>query len=281
MFDERVLKHAPWSISKTNLLDLCGSQYAYKYVHRLKEGRKSSSSRVGVVAHSLLEAELKAPGQDLTELLEAATEKELLTTEEQREVMVRIPAVVDFGVRIRKFKEKSGVQHEFIEHQLAMKADFTKTTFFDRNGLMRGVLDHGMITDANVMIVIDHKSGKKKKMEEHSTQFYAYMLMVMANFPVEGVQCGINYIGADKLDWFPKANGDSGVWLREDVYKLRSWLEHYLNKSSRKLVMIDDNAAEPETGWQCDYCGYVDACDVGTREVEKRKAKRGGGQSNL
>jgi RecB family exonuclease len=281
MFEDRVLKHGPWSISKTNLLDLCGAQYAYKYVDKLKEGKKSSSSRVGVVAHALLESELKAPGQELAGLLEIARDKEGLSSEEHRQVMTRIPAISDFAARIRRFKKANGVTQEFIEHQLAIKADFTKTSFFDKTGLLRGVLDHGMITDANVMIVLDHKSGKKKKMEEHSTQFYAYMLMVMANFPVAAVQCGINYIGTDQVEWYPRANGDSGVWTRAEVSELRIWLEHYLNKSVRKLAMIDENAAEPETGWQCDYCGYVDACDVGTREVEKRRAKRGGGSSNL
>ena len=281
MFDERVLKHGPWSISKANLLDLCGAQYAYKYVDKMKEGKKSSSSRVGVVAHALLEAELKQNGQDLPALLEAATVKDELTTDERREVITRIPSIADFGARIRRFKESQGVTQEFIEHQLAIKADFTKTTFFDRGGLLRGVLDHGMITRDNVMIVLDHKSGKKKKIEEHSTQFYAYMLMIMSNFPVSAVQCGINYIGTDQVDWFPRENGDSGAWTRDEVKRLRSWLATYLNKSVNKLRLIDERNAAPETGWQCDYCGYVDACNVGLTEVERRRQKRGGGTSNL
>lgn len=281
MFDERVLRHAPWSISKANLLDLCGAQYAYKYVDKLKESRKSSSSRVGVVAHALLEAELKTPGQELVGLLELAKDKEALSTEEYREVLTRIPAITDFGARIKRFKAGHGVKQEFIEHQLAMRPDFSRTSFFDKGGLLRGVLDHGMITQDNVMIVLDHKSGKKKPMREHSTQFYAYMLMVMANFPVTAVQCGINYIGTDQVEWFPRENGESGAWSREDVSKLRVWLEHYLNKSARKLALVDDRTIPPETGWQCDYCGYVDACDVGAAEVEKRRQKRAGGTTNL
>jgi CRISPR/Cas system-associated exonuclease Cas4 (RecB family) len=281
MFDERVLKHGPWSISKANLLDLCGAQYAYKYVEKMKEGRKSSSSRVGVVAHALLEAELTKGGQDLPALLQNAIEKEGLTSDEQREVRTRLPAIADFGTRIRRFKEANDVQQEFVEHQLAIRPDFSRTTFFDKSGLLRGVLDHGMITRDNVMIVLDHKSGKKKKIEEHSTQFYAYMLMVMANFPVVAVQCGINYIGSEQVDWFPRQNGESGAWTREEVSTLRPWLEHYLNKSVRKLQLIDEHHAEPETGWQCDYCGYVDACNVGLAEVERRRMKRGGGTTNL
>jgi hypothetical protein len=276
MFDERVLKHGPWSISKANLLDLCGVQFDYKYVRKQKEGRKSSSSRVGVVAHALLEAELKQNGQDLTKLLTEATTKDELTTDEHREVLTRLPAIADFGVRIRRFKEANGVTQEFVEHQLGMKADFTHTSFFDNTSLLRGVLDHAMITRDNVMIVLDHKSGKKKRIQEHSTQFYAYMLMVMANFPVHAVQCGINYIGTDSVDWFPRENGDSGAWTREAVVGLRPWLATYLNKSARKLQLIDEHKAEPETGWQCDYCGYVDACSVGAEVVEQRKKKRGG-----
>lgn len=281
MFDERVLKHGPWSISKANLLDLCGVQFDYKYVQKKKEGQKSASSRVGVVAHALLEAELKAGGQDLGELLEKATEKDQLTTDEHREVLVRLPAIADFGARIRRFKEANGVTQEFVEHQLAIAPDFTRTSFFDNSGLLRGVLDHAMITQDNVMIVLDHKSGKKKRIQEHSTQFYAYMLMVVANFPVRAVQCGINYIGTDSVDWFPKENGESGAWTREDVFKLRTWLETYLNKSARKLQLIDDRQVTPETGWQCDYCGYVDSCSAGAEKVAQRKLKRSGGSTNL
>jgi CRISPR/Cas system-associated exonuclease Cas4 (RecB family) len=281
MFDERVLKHAPWSISKANLLDTCGQQYLYKYVEKRKEGRKSSSSRVGVVAHSLQELELKTPGQELTDNLDKIAEKEGLTTDERRELLVKLPAILDFGTRIRRFKAEQGVTQEFIEHQLAMRPDFTKTSFFDKSGLLRGLLDHGMITKDNIMVVIDHKSGKRKKIEEHATQFYAYMLLVMANFNVVGVQCGINYIGAPSIDWFPKANGDSGVWLRDDVAKLRVWLEHYLNKSARKLAMIDDNTVLPETGWQCEFCGFVDACPEGTAAVEERRAKKDKKSPNL
>lgn len=274
MFDPRVLKYAPWSISKANLLVLCGQQFEHKYVTKAKEVRKSSSSRVGVVAHSLLEAELTKPGQELVALLDATREKDALTTEEYREVLTRIPAIADFGKRIRKFKEANGVKQELIEHKLAIKSDFTRTTFFDNGGLLRGVLDHGMITQDNVMIVLDHKSGRKKPMSEHSTQFYAYMLMVVANFPVSAVQCGINYIGSQTVDWFPKQNGESGAWSREDISKLQPWLATYLNNSSSKLRMIEEHAVLPETGWQCEFCGYVDSCNAGIEEVERRRAKR-------
>ena len=274
MFDSRVLAYAPWSISKANLLVLCGQQFEHKYVTKAKETRKSTSSRVGVVAHSLLEAELTKPGQELVAILDATREKEALTTEEHREVLTRIPAIADFGKRIRKFKEANGVKQELIEHKLAIKPDFTRTTFFDNRGLLRGVLDHGMITQDNVMIVLDHKSGRKKPMSEHSTQFYAYMLMVIANFPVSAVQCGINYIGSQTVDWFPKQNGESGAWSREDIHKLQPWLATYLNNSSSKLRMIEEHAVLPETGWQCEYCGYVDSCAAGSEEVERRRAKR-------
>ena len=281
MFDDRVLKHGPWSISKANVLDICAKQFANKYVRKQKEQRKSSSSRVGVVVHALLEKELESPGQKLTELLEKHAEQDQLTSDERREALTRIPAVEEFGVRIRKFKEQNGVKQELIEYKLAMNSDFTAATFFSNSSLLRGVLDHGMITDKNVMIVIDHKTGRKKPITEHSTQLYAYMLLVMANFGVTQVQCGINYIGSPTVDWFPRLDGSSGAWSREEVAKLRLWLEHYLNKSARKLVLIDAQEERAETGWQCEYCGYVDGCPDGLEALNKRRAKKGGGALNL
>ena len=283
MFDEAILRHAPWSISKANLVDLCAKQFRFKYVEKKKETVKSTSSRIGVALHTLQEEELKSPGQHLTDIADKLAVEGAFTTEERREILTRIPAIVDFATRIRKFKADNGVtpENEFIEYKLAMSTTFSKTHFFDNTGLLRGVLDHGMVTRDNVMIVLDHKSGRKKKIEEHSTQFFAYMLMVMANFPIDAVQCGINYIGTDKVDWFPKTNGDSGVWTRSDVSKLRLWLSHYLNKSARKLTEIESGTVTPSTGWQCEYCGYVDSCEVGSAEVKKRRDRRDGGSPNL
>lgn len=281
MFDERVLKRAPWSISKANLLDLCTRQFVFKYEEKRKEIKKNTSSRKGVVAHRLLELELKKPGNELYTLLEKEVVVNQLTEEEHREVRTLIPAILDFCQRIVKFKEDHGVTKELIEYQLAIKPDFTKASFFDNAGLLRGLIDHGMITKDNILIILDHKSGRKKPIHEHTTQFYAYMLMAVANFPISGVQCGINYIGSSSVDWFPRPNGESGVWSRNDIEKLQVWLGHYLNKAVRKLQMIDSGAAEPEVGWQCEYCSYVDACDVGTEHAAKRVAKRAGGSTNV
>jgi hypothetical protein len=108
------------------------------------------------------------------------------------------------------------------------------------------------------------------------------MGLVVANFPtLRGVQPAINYFGEPRLEWFPRFDGSNGPWRREEIVQhVFPWLETYLNKLTKRLTVLDTGSPNPETGWQCEYCGYVDRCPEGTAHVVARKAKRGGLSTN-
>lgn len=286
MFDAKVLKYKPWSISKANMFGLCSRQAGFKYIDKLKEGRKSASSRVGTAAHAVQESARRGSltGDALMEEAHRIIEKDGLTHAEAVEVAAKVPAIADYVTRVAAFKATNGVKRELIEHQLAIDAQWQPVPFFDNeNGLFRGVIDDALWTDDDVLIVIDHKSGRKKPITEHSTQFYAYMGLVVSNFPeIRGVQCAINYFGEPRLDWFPRFDGSSGPWTREEIHlHVVPWVESYLNRLTKRLTVLDSGARDPETGWQCEYCGYVDQCAEGAEHAAKRRSKRGGGTTNL
>jgi hypothetical protein len=189
MFYETVLRHAPWSISKIGMLEKCGKQYNHKYIEKHKEGPKSDESREGVTGHAILEKGLQMPpGTPLLQLAHEEIEQRGLTTKEAESILAEIDWMEDYRSRVEAFKKEQGVVESYEEKKLAIKRDFTRTDFFDKEGLLRGVLDQGLITRANVMVCIDHKFGKRKSIREHEVQFNAYRLMIVANWNVAGVQ---------------------------------------------------------------------------------------------
>lgn len=276
-WDPRVLAHAPWSVSKAGTLSHCARQYWHKYVQKHPEEGKSTQSQVGVAAHEVQERVLREGPSQAQEVLRETVTKHELSRAEELEVSARFPAVLDYAERIQKFKEDQGVVTELIEYKLAMTPDATSCAFFEKTGVLRGVIDHALLTRSGVLVVIDHKSGKRKPIAQHSTQFYAYMALVYANFPhVQGVQSAINYFGAPRLDWFPKFGGASGPWPRVDIERhVFPWLNKYLNGLTRQLAVVDSGEPPAETGWQCEWCGYVSQCESGAATVAERRAKRG------
>jgi len=278
-FTETVLKHAPWSVSKADSISRCQRQYQFRYINKVKEEAKHAASRIGTATHAVLEVALATSGSDLKELAEKAAKDNELVSEEVRELETKLASIQDFVGRIRKFKAQHSVERELFEHKLAITSEFKPTAFFGRDAFLRGVMDHAMITSDKIMVIIDHKTGRKKPIVEHSTQFFAYMLMAVSNFSdIAGVQCAINYVGTDSVDWFPKASGDHGVWTRDDIFKLRIWLEHYLNRNHNPLVVLESlkpqEEATPSTNVLCGWCGYLNRCDAGREYVEKKRASR-------
>lgn len=279
-FDPRVVAAAPWSLSKGNVLVACTKQYHKKYVLKEKGGRKSTESRVGVTAHTVQEFALnRAPDYDtLLGFAREQIEKDGLTHDESVEVTARLHGVADFARRVADLKVRYGVRKELVEAKLAMTADWTPCDFFDKRAFLRGVLDYGLLTASGVLLLVDHKSGKRKRIGEHAPQFYTYMDLALVNFPageVDGVQSAINYLGAPDLDWFPRFDGTSGPWTRHDIATHAApWLEAHLNRLTKRLDVVSSGAVRAEVGWQCDYCDYLAACPEGQDESAKRRAKR-------
>jgi len=280
-FSERVLKHAPWSISKAGSLEQCVRAYHKRYVLKLKEQQKSAVARLGTAGHKIIERARveKAKGEDIDRIVrEVSGANEYgLTHDETVQMSSQCAFVEDYCQRVETFKVQNNVRKEYVEYQLAINASFAGVPFFDnRNAILRGVIDDAFWTQDDILVVVDHKSGRRKPIHEHATQFYAYMLLALGNHPgLRGVQCAINYFGAPRLDWFPRRDGSAGPWTRTEIEQhIRPWLHSYLEKLSKRLAIVDAGDPPPELGWSCEYCGFTHICEEGAAYAEERRVRR-------
>lgn len=271
MFALNVLQNGPWSISKANCLNMCPKQYNYKYITKTPEVSKSAESQFGVFLHQIIETILKNPKIEAETLIEESD----LNIDQKIEAMKRAKSIMSFNERIDKFKELHGVKTTLVEHKLAIGSDFKKTDFFNKEGLLRGLIDYGMITKDRVLIIIDHKSGRKKPINEHNVQFNAYMILGAANFDIDAVQCAVNYIGSDKLEWANHRDGSTKPWTRAEIeQQTKRWLVTYLNSLEPQIEALSLGKIKHKVGWQCEWCSYSPICEEGQVEIEKRVAKR-------
>lgn len=251
---EHVLKGAPWSISKAGCIEKCSMQFDYKYgPKKIKELVQYQQATVGVAVHKALE--LALDGIAVKQAFRHAIDQCGLTTNEAEEVMGFYDQVDRFVKRMAIFQKKHGVlpQNRFIERRWALKPDFTKTDFFDKTGFFRGVVDFAMLTSVNDLVIIDHKSGKQKPLEEYAAQFKSYCLMAVAMIPsLRGVQTAVNFTATDQLVW------NKYVSKQTIIDEYRPWLVEYLTKACAGLL----KPPIAIKGWYCDYCGYKPICTV-------------------
>jgi CRISPR/Cas system-associated exonuclease Cas4 (RecB family) len=253
---EHVLKHAPWSISKAGVIEKCSQQFDYKYVQKLAEIVTFEQSRLGVAVHAALEMVLGGTDQKKAFLI--AGDNGELTTDELEQLQTFWDQVSKFKRWSDNFQKQHGVAKKFIEQKWAVKPDFTGTEFFDKNGLIRGVVDFAMLTGKKDLVVIDHKSGKVKEIDQHSTQLKTYAVMALAVMPdIRGVQSAINYVMHDKMDWAKFVPAEQ---IRDEF---QPWLVNYLTSSCEKLLA----PPQAKKGWYCDWCAYKPICPLFKKET--------------
>ncbi len=249
---EHVLQQAPWSISKAGVIQKCSQQFDFKYgPKKIKELEVFQQATVGVVVHKVLEMALD--GTPLKIAFRHAIDQSGVTTNEIDEIMAFYDQLDRFVKRMTAFQKKHGVmpQNRYIERRWAIKPDFTSTTFFDKTGLFRGVVDFGMLTAKQDLVIIDHKTGKPKDMLEYDAQFKSYCVMALAVMPkIRGVQTAVNFTLTDQLVWNKFAPAEQ---IRSEY---QPWLVEYLTKSCEKLL----EKPVAVKGWYCGWCGYKSIC---------------------
>lgn len=273
MFDARILQFAPWSISKVGQLEKCLRHYKFKYLEKHPQGPAGAAARIGSVVHYALEIGLEKNATDSLDaaLEKAAVSKELaLTTGELDKARAYLPAAHDFIKRVSTFREKMKVKQVLIESEWAILPTFEATPYANKAALLRGKVDFAMITGDDMLIILDHKTGKKKIVTEHMPQLYSYAIMGLATYPVRGVQCGIHYVGSPDLQLLP------GMSTEEIHQKLHPWLLNYLNSKAPRIEELLTGDPSPSVGWECEFCDFAKHgfCDEGAVESNRRKTSR-------
>lgn len=309
-FTEYVLRHAPWSFSKFGSIEKCQLQYYNQYVARKSAQGSSAESKVGVAVHYVSEQVVKHDVAPTDAMLADAVKQGKLTTNEVGAMMSFIPKVESFADWLRNFVHQHKVTETLVEYKMGINRygeavpfapsvpwteeellvpweptnrdperpegrplagkELMDAVFNGTAPVVRGVLDLGLLTGNNDLIVLDHKTGKHKNIADHGPQLNIYRLFAAAHYNVRSVQCVIHYVESGRFDWTPPMSREA------IIRQLRPWLQVYLNKQHYKLKLIDESAAPPpaEIGWWCSWCGYVRDCAPGLEEATRRANDR-------
>lgn len=256
-FPPHVLKYAPWSISKAGVIERCSLRFDMKYgPAKVKEPDvEDDSARVGTAVHAALEYTLQ--GEIVRRAMEYAAQRGGLTSVEEEKLMGFKDQVARFTERMERMRVKFKVPDSavYIERKWAFDTNFKKADYWDKHTLFRGSVDYGVLTGANDLIIIDHKSGKEKDIATYEPQLRSYCVMALANNPsIRGVQTAINFIQTDNLVWNKWVSADT---IRDEY---QPWLAEHLIASCKGLLA----APAASKGWWCEWCGYKPTCPAHT-----------------
>jgi len=262
-------KYGPWSPSKASLASTCALAFNYRYVDKKPSGPKGSPGKIGVTVHRA--QELLLLGTAVKDSLDKAIEEsdDELTHKEKEQVRTFAQAILDFDKRIKKFKDKYPVKQVLLESKWAVTANYEPCDFFDDRGVVRGIVDMGLVLESGHVIIIDHKTGRVRPAAYYKTQLQFYTVMALAHFPdLKGVQCALHYVAHSKLEW---SNPVKPSYIRG---VLQPWLIDYLNKKSERADTL-----EASIGKHCDWCDFRSICTVRGPNVKTGKGESKDGEA--
>jgi len=242
--------YSPWSPSKAALAGRCGLAFKYRYLDKVEGGPRGSAAKIGVTVH--LAQELALGGVDAGEAIDRSLVEvdEELTNKEKDKVRTFTASVEGFVRRIHMFKESHAVKRVFTEQRWAITADLQPCDFFDKQGMIRGIVDYGLLLESGALLIIDHKSGRQRSLENYLTQLNVYSVMGVVMYPVaKSVQCALNFMATESIVW---GTARSNTYV---TGVLQPWLQSYLNKQA-----VSVSSFSPRTGWHCKWCDYRKIC---------------------
>jgi CRISPR/Cas system-associated exonuclease Cas4 (RecB family) len=249
-----LMDYKPWSYSKLQVASHCPTQFHRKYVIKEKVAYKESpEATVGKAVHKMLELLLREYQWDLA--YEKVKVEHHLTSEEMDKVRDFEPDVRNFLNGLKVHNEKKNIKIQKVELQYAMNADLTPArSFFDNNSFFRGVIDLALFPeDAPMVIVLDHKTGKRKDISSFQEQLESYMILLKAHHPyIQHAKIGIHFLQTKEIDFMP--------------WKSIGNIQPYWNSLIRYMNHVTRDAHQftvQTTGWFCDYCEYQTTCEKG------------------
>lgn len=243
-----LMEQAPWSPSKVDKAMQCSYAYHLQYTDRLPRV-SNTYARTGVTVHRAQELILEGTRPKVAVQL-AIEENDELTHDEKELVQTFIDPMISFEERLKRFMHKHGVASILLEQKWAINENFEPCDFFSDDAMVRGVIDLAMLTQKGYVIIIDHKSGKKKPVTKFALQLDTYIVMAHAHYPdCKGVQAALHFVKHQDIVWDELRSPNHIV----DV--LQPWLKGHLSKAA-------GNVAEraPNTGWWCNWCDFKSQC---------------------
>ena len=250
---ELARKYAPWSTTKLEQAKTCPAQFERQYVLKHKKEIQAQDNRVGIIAHRIIE--LMLPGLPFADAQEAAIKELPVTSNESAELQCHREAIEQFVARFSAFRQREGEKQLFIEQKWANDFDGNAIEYASPNAFFRGIVDLALLSNANDLWIIDHKSGKVADLTYKSAQLDSYAILGSANVPnIVGTRSGINALSnpqATRLQW------SNYIDLNQIRRGLLPWLMEYVNQCASNLRTFD---AKPKKPWPCNWCPYSPSC---------------------
>jgi putative RecB family exonuclease len=252
-----VKKYAPWSASKADTAKQCPLKFKYAYIQKTAKGRPGEEAQVGITVHRILELCLTGKSLDDAKGIALNDPKVTLLTVEREKIEAAMPAVATFLRRTFAFIDKLGGADLLVEKKIASTFTGNPTAFYNNAGLLRGVLDVGILfKDRPHLMVIDHKTGKNRGLGYYNWQFLAYTLLAKANYPE------ITHV-IPAIHWVQDEYTDVGKPI--EVSGVAEWVDkvvEHLNTTTRAAAENLDNVQPSRL---CDWCDYQALCPAKDR----------------
>lgn len=214
-----VQKMTAWSFSRYNDYRKCPRYAKFKHVERRQEPGSPALDR-GSAVHEL--AQVFAQKTARTKCPE-----ELQTFEEEFRVLQ---------------KNKASLA---TEQQWCFNSNWEPTGWFEKDAWCRVIVDARWLDKSrNVLVVIDHKTGKINPQHEEQLSLYA-LAALLQNPDIDGVEVQLWYLdhGVQKPD-------NQRIYTRADVPALKKeW-------SKNTKVMLADGVFRERPGKACTWCHY-------------------------
>lgn len=250
------LKYAPWSFSKIETADSCPAQFQHKHMLKSAAAAKTSDTKVGTAAHSILERRIV--GKPHAAAKKEALDETQLTSQELESLRLLEDRIDTFLRKFDVFCKTQGVTKVLVECEWAFTADYKKTGFWDKDAFFRGKLDLGALTRDNDLILLDHKSGFAKDIKrdiKKKQQLQSYAVLGLVNEPnIAGVRSGIHFLQGDEDKAIQWTDYVDATRIR-DVFV--PWLYTRINETAASLEPFP---AKPNLRWPCEWCGYQALC---------------------
>ena len=188
-----------YSPSKLKTLQKCPLQfylrYVLKYSPELIPENDTTARDTGKMLHSILEFSVK--GIQLDKAISVTRETHDATDEFwSTNVVPNLPNVETFLHKLDKFTAHHGITKVYTELKTGVTKDWKKTTFFDPDVHMRGIIDL-LLVGSNRAFIIDHKKGGTASygLRNYMAQLDVYKPFTLALFDdVDHVAAGIHFI---------------------------------------------------------------------------------------
>lgn len=256
-FSSLAKEFGPWSPSKLGILESCSQKFVWQYVDKpyipaeLQVVEDNTALELGSAAHKY--AELLQNNQEKVSAQKEAFQPVPGTKTNKIKIKSLVKKVDSFEDRLRVFKSKNKVILDSSELRLGVLPTLAKTDFWDRNSILRGVVDRVIIVEkngSNHAIAIDLKTGRCKSIDSYKIQLESYGILLHAWYDIVSVQPAIYSTTSGELDWYPKkitkANltPDNPVMLQ--VNALAETLSDEVTKSK---------------GRHCSWCKFKNICE--------------------